>query len=89
MRAYKCDRCGDYFDIPNKFDDNKKVCLSILKAERWTTADLCQDCIQSLERWYNIPRIYQKEVDDYEMDTETEQEVQTNVRLEETKEAEE
>ena len=88
MRAYKCDRCGEYFDISNKYD-NAGVCLSILKAERWTTADLCRDCIRDLESWYNIHRLSKKEVDYIEMDKKVIKEVQADVRLEETKEAEE
>ncbi len=88
MRAYKCDRCGEYFDISNKYD-NHRVCLSIFTAERWTTADLCRDCIRSLESWYMIHKLFKKEVNDYEMDTKAEQEVQADVRLEETKEDEE
>ena len=88
MRAYKCDRCGKYFESPDRYA-NTKVCLSILAAGRWTTADLCRDCYRSIESWYSIHKLFVKEVDDYEMDSETEQKVQANVRLEETKEDEE
>ena len=86
MRAYKCDRCGDYFDISNKFDDNKRVCLSIFKAGRWTTADLCDKCARKLENWFTMFGL--KEVDDYEMDAKAEQEVSSYGGLEETEEDE-
>lgn len=88
MRAYKCDRCGNYFESMDRYK-NTKVCLSILAAGRWTTADLCKDCYRSIESWYMIHKLFKKEVDNNEMDTEAEQEVQTDVRLEETEEGEE
>lgn len=87
MRAYKCDRCGKYFESLDRYK-NTKVCLSILAAGRWTTADLCRDCYRSIESWYMIHKLFKKEVDNDEMDTEIEQEVQTDVGLEETKEDE-
>ena len=89
MRAYKCDRCGKYFESLDRYA-NTKVCLSILAAGRWTTADLCRDCYRSIESWYSIHKLFKKEVDDdYAMDPETEQEVQTDVGLEEITEDEE
>lgn len=88
MRAYKCDRYGRYFENFDRFKDTK-VCLSILDAGRWTTANLCKDCYLSIESWYSIHKLFKKEVDnDYEMDPEIKQEVQTDVRLEETEEDE-
>ncbi len=52
-------------------------------------ADLCRDCYRSIESWYSIHKLFKKEVDDdYEMDPEAEQEVQTDVGLEEVKEDE-
>ena len=88
MKAYKCDRCGKYFESLDRYA-NTKVCLSILAAGRWTTADLCRDCYRSLESWYSIHKLFKKEVDNNEMDSEIKQEVQTDVRLEETEEGEE
>lgn len=88
MRAYKCDRCGKYFESMDRYK-NTKVCLSILAAGRWTTADLCRDCYRSIESWYMIHKLFKKEVNEDEMDTETEQEIQADVRLEETEEDEE
>ncbi len=87
MKAYKCDRCGKYFESLDRYA-NTKVCLSILAAGRWTTADLCRDCYRSIESWYSIHKLFKKEVDNNEMDAEIEQEVQTDVRLEETEEDE-
>ena len=87
MRAYKCDRCGKYFESLDRYA-NTKVCLSILAAGRWTTADLCKDCYRSIESWYMIHKLFKKEVDDNEMDTKAEQEVPSYVRLEETEEDE-
>ena len=88
MRAYKCDRCGQYFDISYKYD-NTKVCLSILAAGRWTTADLCKDCMHSLEDWHYIHKLLNKEVEEhYEMDKKTVEEIQGDERLEEAQEDE-
>lgn len=89
MRAYKCDRCGKYFESMDRYK-NTKVCLSIMAAGRWTTADLCEECYRSIESWYVIHKLSKKEVDDYnEMDKKTVEEVQADVRLEETEEGEE
>ena len=88
MRAYKCDRCGRYFENFDRFKDTK-VCLSILAGGRWTTADLCRDCYHSIESRYMIHKLSKEEVDDNEMDTETEQEVPSYGGLEETGEGEE
>ena len=85
MKAYKCDRCGKYFESLDRYK-NTKVCLSILAAGRWTTADLCRDCYRSIESWYSIYKLFKKEVDTNEMDTKAEQEVPADVRLEEAEE---
>ena len=37
---------------------NKRVCLSIFANERWTTADLCDTCINSLDEWVRKGWIY-------------------------------
>ena len=88
MRAYKCDRCGQYFESEDRYK-NTKVCLSILAAGRWTTADLCRDCYRSIESWYMIHKLFKKEVDNYnEMDKKTVEEVQGDERLEEAQEDE-
>ena len=71
MGAYKCDRCGGYFENFDRFKDTK-VCLSILVTGRWTTADLCKYCYLSMESWYMVYKLSKEEVDDNEMDTETE-----------------
>ena len=57
MKAYRCDRCGKYFDNGLMYK-NKRVCLSIFANERWTTADLCDTCINSLDEWARKGRIY-------------------------------
>ena len=87
MRAYKCDRCGRYFENFDRFKDTK-VCLSILVAGRWTTADLCRYCYLSMESWYMVHKLSKEEVDYCEMDEKTIKEVQADVRLEETEEDE-
>lgn len=88
MKAYKCDRCGKYFESMDR-DKNTKVFLSILVGVRWTTADLCMDCYHGIESWYMIHKLSKEEVDDNEMDTEAEQEVPSYGGLEETGEGEE
>ena len=60
MRAFKCDRCGKYFDSINRYT-NTEVCISILTAGRWTTADLCKECINGLEYWFYAFKIIKKD----------------------------
>ena len=57
MNAKKCDRCGSFFDlIPKKtggallFENKNDNTYDILNASK---RDLCQDCMVSLQKWFN------------------------------------
>lgn len=47
MKAFKCDRCGNYYD---KFTCNEDD-LYIVHANK-STIDLCPECNDELSKWY-------------------------------------
>ena len=48
MIVYKCDRCGKYFDEPNRSEYDTRPKLS----DRGQKCDLCDNCYDALVHWY-------------------------------------
>ncbi len=62
--AKKCDRCGKFYAIYNKKKDEKNangfMFLNIDENQKyWSNSakDLCQDCMESMYEWFNLPGI--------------------------------
>lgn len=64
MRAYQCDRCGNFF---------AHLCASAVDlfitdtraSAAWNRIkDLCDDCQRELEAWWKIPKKEKEEVED-------------------------
>lgn len=58
MRAYKCDRCGNYYDVQSQIGPfyaevlNKDDICSMDGKPTIKGKDLCQDCMNSLKFWF-------------------------------------
>lgn len=50
MIVYKCDRCGQFFDLQPPAKDERKHALSIKRAGI-IDVHLCDDCKASLATW--------------------------------------
>ena len=46
MNAYKCDRCGKYYD-----DSTSLIGPTLYKSKNTRMFDLCEECKASLTRW--------------------------------------
>ena len=57
MEAFKCDRCGKYYDVytvsNGYFKDEVYV---IFKESDNTRLDICCDCMHDLKNWFNDGR---------------------------------
>lgn len=52
-RVYKCDRCGTLFEnYDHKF--NYVLIKYLPNEEKCEEYDLCPQCQQELERWFNV-----------------------------------
>lgn len=56
-KAYKCDRCGEYFNICPDVDVivSKKKAGNVDKIE-FNIQDLCQNCHDELIEWWEVGR---------------------------------
>lgn len=56
-RAYKCDRCGAYYDDANK-SNNKTVYeyFTGTTARTKRGGDLCHVCSEKFAKWWNKPK---------------------------------
>jgi predicted nucleic acid-binding Zn ribbon protein len=59
MTAYKCDRCGKYFDKIKSFKDFKILGWSVVSLRYKTNnggnfdIELCPECRDSFKNWFN------------------------------------
>ena len=57
MKAYKCDRCGQFFtDIDRVASKSGKVVYSISASPMGSNVDLCRNCAQSFIDWWEAAR---------------------------------
>ena len=57
MEAFKCDRCGKYYDAYTVRDVYfKDEVYEIFKEGYNTPLDLCSECMHDLNNWVNEPR---------------------------------
>lgn len=61
-KAFKCDRCGIYFDPYSNVPDYKVIDMSNLPG----TLDFCLPCTIALKDWMDLPaRTKRKDLDNY------------------------
>ena len=74
MRVYKCDRCGNYYDVQSQIgpfyaevQDEHEV-YSIDGKSTIKGKDLCEDCMKDLKRWFvlsgNAEKVEEEDIND-------------------------
>lgn len=74
MRVYKCDRCGNYYDVQSQIgpfyaevQDEHEV-YSMDGKPTIKGKDLCEDCMKDLKRWFvlcgNEEKIEEEDIND-------------------------
>ena len=58
-RAFKCDRCGNYYDPQSCLEDEFVICKSNL-----VKADICPLCKAKFDAWFNAAKELKEEEKD-------------------------